>query len=85
MELINDFVNVTSFSFYRSKLQNKQLKTFPKQIELGNNHYTFKDGFQYLVKSGEEMIRLFDMTDGHTTYRLRQDNDQWLLIGTRPA
>ncbi len=84
MELMNRVVNVTSFSFYQSS-RNKQLKTFPKQIEFGTDRFTFKDGFQYLVKSGEQIVQLFDMTDGQKTFRLRHENDEWFLVGTRPA
>jgi len=81
MELINSIVNVNSFYFHRGR----QFRSFPRQIEFGNTRCTFKDGFQYLVQSGGRMIRLFDMTDGHTTYRLRNEDDQWVLVGTRAA
>lgn len=84
MELMNRIVNVTSFSFYQGS-HNKPFRTFPKQIEVDTDRYTFKDGFQYLVKNGERIVRLFDMTDGQTTYRLRQEGGEWLLVGTRPA
>ncbi len=82
MESINSIVNVSAFYFHRSP---HSLKSFPRQIEFGNTRCTFKDGFQYLVKNGERMVRLFDMTDGQTTYRLRNENDSWVLVGTRPA
>ncbi len=81
MELINSIVSVNSYYFSRGR----QFKSFPKQIEFGNTRCTFKDGFQYLVQSGGRMIRLFDMSDGQTTYRLRHENDQWMLVGIRPA
>ncbi len=82
MELINHIVNVNAFYFHRS---HSQLRSFPKQIEFGTTCCTFKDGIQYLVKNGERIIRLFDMSDGTTTYRLRLENDEWMLVGTRPA
>lgn len=85
MELINRIVNVNAFYFHRSQVSDHHIKTFPRQIEFGNTRCTFKDGFQYLVKNGERMVRLFDMSDGHTTYRLRLENDEWMLVGTRPA
>lgn len=81
MESSLNIVNVSSFYFHHGR----DFRSFPRQIEFDNRRLTFKDGFQYLVKSGGRMIRLFDMTDGETTYRLRQEDDQWLLIGTRPA
>jgi hypothetical protein len=81
MEFSNSIVNVNSFYFHHGR----SFKSFPRQIELNDQRFTFKDGFQYLVKSGERVIRFFDMSDGINTYHLRQENDQWLLIGTRPA
>jgi hypothetical protein len=84
MELINSIVNVTSYSFHRGR-DGRQFKSFPKQIEFGNTQFTFRDGFQYCVRKAGKEIRLFDMSDGHLTYRLRHEDDQWMLVGTRPA
>lgn len=81
MTMIDRSVTVNSFYFHRGE----DFKTFPRSIEYGGIRCTFKDGFQYLVKTGERAIRLFDMDDGRTTYRLRLEDDQWTLIGTRPA
>ena len=79
MDNINQAVTVNNFFFKRGK----QLKAFPRCIELDNTRYTFNDGLQYLVCRGQQIIRLFDMTDGRVTYRLRLENDQWTLVGTR--
>lgn len=81
MTLINSIVNVNSFYFQKGR----DFKSFPRQIEFGTTRCTFKDGFRYLVKNGERVVQLFDMTDGQTTYRLRNEDDQWMLVGTRPA
>lgn len=75
---INQKVNVTAVYF-----QNKQLRTFPKRIELNNGTtYTFREGLECLIKKGEEIIRIFDMTDGAANYRLRCSVDQndWTLV-----
>jgi len=75
---INQKVNVTAVYF-----QNKQLRTFPKRIELNNGTtYTFREGLECLVKKGEEIIRIFDMTDGAASYRLRcgADQNDWTLV-----
>jgi hypothetical protein len=75
---INERVNVTSVYF-----QNKQLRTFPRRIELHNGTtYTFRDGWQYVVKKGEEIIRIFDMSDGDSHYRLTCPDNQsdWTLV-----
>lgn len=81
MKFINQEVEVNAFYF----AQGVSFKSFPRQITLDNRQYTFRDGLQLLVKQGQDMIRLFDMTDGTTVYRLRNQNDNWTLIGTSLA
>lgn len=76
---INQTVSVNAFYFQ----EGKGLRSFPRQIEYNNIRYTFKDGLQYNVGRGPGAIKLFDMTDGDTTYRLRLQNNTWTLIGTR--
>lgn len=78
---VNQPVSVSSFYF-----QNGQcLRSFPKQIEFGNNRFTFEDGLQYLIRKGQHVVKLFDMTDGRTTYRLRLEDNNWTLVGTRSS
>lgn len=79
MYTMNQIINVTAFYFSGDR----KLKTYPRQIEFGNTRFTFTDGIQYLVQKGQHAIRLFDMTDGSTTYRLRCENGDWTLVGTR--
>lgn len=79
-QLINHEVAINSFYFAGGK----GLKTFPRQMEWEGNFVTFvENGLRYLVQQGERAVRLFDMSsiDG-TTYRLRQEGDQWTLVGT---
>lgn len=76
-------VTVTAMTF-----KNKgQLSSVPKRIEFDNQIVTFVDsGMQYLVKKGQDFIRLFDMSDGHTNYRLCHDTTKnWTLIRTNPV
>ncbi|MDB5186059.1 MAG: hypothetical protein JWL85_582 [Candidatus Saccharibacteria bacterium] len=80
MYATNQTVNVTGF-YFRGHNQ----RAFPSRIEFGNTQYSFNDGLQYLIYKGKQSIRLFDMTDGRMTYRLRCENDQWSLIWTRPS
>lgn len=79
MYALNQVVNVNAFYF----LNGSCLKSFPKEIEFGNTRCTFSDGLQYLVQKGQHVIKLFDMTDGRTTYRLKLEDDTWTLLGTR--
>jgi len=81
MNIINQSVNVDAFYF----TGNDQLKTFPRRIELNTKAYTFEDGLQCLIRKGKRVVRLFDMTDGRTRFRLKLEDDQWTLIGTRSA
>lgn len=80
MSLINEAVNVNSFYFANNF---GQIKTFPRQVETSNQKLTFQDGLQYLVQRGQHVVRLFDMTDGEHTYRLRLENNTWMLVGVR--
>lgn len=52
-------------------------------MEYNGNTYTFlESGLQYLIKRGQKMIQIFDMTDGTDTYRLRFDENDfnWTLV-----
>jgi hypothetical protein len=80
MSYINQTVNVQAFYFLNC-LGN--LRTFPKQIEYNNQNFTFSDGLQYLVKKGQQVIQIFEMTDGEKTYRLRREDNCWTLVGTK--
>lgn len=80
MSYINQNVQVDAFYFLNCL---GKTKSFPKQIDLDNKKYIFNDGLQYLVQQGQRVIRIFEMTDGSKTYRLKLENEQWLLVGTR--
>jgi hypothetical protein len=78
---INQAVNVNSFFFKNGK----SFKTFPRQIEFDNTTFTFNDGIQYIIGKGQDSVRLFDMSDGRATYRLRYESGAWTLVGTRTS
>lgn len=78
-QTINQTVNVNAFYF-----AGKEMKTFPRRIEWDGRLVTFAEaGLRMLVKSGEQLVQLFDMTDGETTYRLKRSGNQWTLLGTK--
>jgi hypothetical protein len=60
----------------------KQLKSFPRRMEFDGHEYTFMDGLRYLVHRGQQMIQVFDMTDGMKDYRLKFDSlaRSWTLV-----
>jgi len=79
MHAVNQPINVNAYYFQNGEC----LRSFPREIEYNNTRFTFDDGLQYLVRQGQHVIKLFDMTAGHTTYRLRLEDDAWTLVGTR--
>lgn len=82
---INSEVEVTAW-FFRPEPQGHRLKSFPKRMTWGGRDYNFvEDGLRYLIRRGQELVELFDMSDGHATYRLRQDGNHWTLVGIKGA
>jgi len=75
----NAEIDVNAFYF-----AGKDMKSFPRRISFGNQAVTFADGLRVAVQRGSELTYLFDMlaTDGGT-YRLRQQGNQWTLLGAR--
>ena len=59
-----------------------QLKSYPRRMEFNGHEYTFMDGLRYLVHKGQQLVQVFDMTDGQNDYRLEFDQRQysWRLI-----
>jgi hypothetical protein len=80
---INKEVNITAW-YFRNR---KQLVSFPKRMEFGQQEYVFAEGLRYLVQKGKSVVQLFDMTDGDSNYRLRYDNDEqiWTLVSITQA
>ena len=81
MTMINQTVDVNAFYFKGDGA----IKTYPRQIQFGNQQYTFQDGLRHLVRRGQRIFELFDMTDGQTTFRLAKLNNEWRLIATKTA
>lgn len=82
-QAVNREVQVTGYYFRRSARQ-----SFPKSIEYDGQRYTFlEQGMQYLIQKGQHLVKLFDATDGQSTYRLKYDNDRflWTLVHITPA
>ena len=72
---INKEVNVTALYFKG----NRQLTSYPKRMEFNGREYTFiESGLRYLVQKGQQLVQVFDMTDGATNYRLKFDQNQQL-------
>jgi len=81
---VNKEVAITAVYFRNDH----QLKSFPKRMEFEGQEYTFlESGIRYLVEKGQNLIQLFDMTDGDTNYRLKFDTGEstWTLVTTTDA
>lgn len=79
----NEDITITGLYFQNRK----DLKAFPRRMEYRGDTYTFRDGLQYMVKKGQEVVRIFDMTDGEAKYRLQSDAEQvnWTLLDIAPC
>lgn len=77
-------IEVTALGFRARPSARQRLESYPRRMVWDDREYTFVDGIRLLVQKGQELVRLFDMSDGHNTYRLRQDgSDHWRLVGMR--
>jgi len=89
METINfatKEIEITSV-YFRNQAGAQRFESFPKRMLLDGREYTFAEsGMRYLVRKGQELIKLFDVSDGQTQYRLRVDEQShWTLVGTKAA
>jgi hypothetical protein len=76
----NQEVEVNAFYFTNKK----GLKSYPRSITVEHQQYSFSDMvMQYVVRQGQHLVRLFDMTDGINTYRLRNEDGRWILISSQ--
>ena len=77
--VLNESVNVTAYSFTKGR-------TFPRRIQYGNTELVFDQiGLRCLVKRGQELIEIFNMTDGRDQYRLKFEPAvrSWTLLTKR--
>lgn len=75
----NQEVNVTSFYFQNSRV-------FPRRIELEGEQLNFLEtGLRCLVQTGQELIQIFNMSDGQKLYRLSFEpgSRTWKLLNSR--
>lgn len=75
----NQEINVTSFYFKNSRV-------FPRQIEMEGESLNFLEtGLRCLVQKGQELIQIFNMSDGQKLYRLSFEpgSRTWKLLSSR--
>lgn len=86
--VINQEVTIDSLYFRNSHEGTREIKAFPRRMQYGGREYTFiEDGLRYLMKKGQQLFQVFDMTDGNRLFRLKfnPNNQQWVLVGMRDA
>ena len=76
----NSDIQITSV-YFRDR-GGERLETYPKRMVMDGREYNFvESGMRFLVQKGQELIQLFDVSDGQTQYRLRQDQqNHWTLV-----
>lgn len=74
-------VEITSL-YFRNNPAKQRMESYPRRMVYGGREYTFvEQGMRYLVQKGQELIKLFDVSDGQTQFRLRLDSgNHWTLI-----
>lgn len=79
-------IEITSV-YFRGQHGKKRLESYPRRMVLDGREYTFlESGMRYLVHKGQALIKLFDVSDGQTEYRLRLDEQaHWTLVGMKVA
>ena len=74
-------VNVVSYYFTRGTN-----RCFPRQIEMEGARLSFlENGLRCLVQKGQDIIQIFNMTDGSKLYRLSFEpgSRTWKLLSSR--
>ncbi len=77
-KIINEPVSITSVYF-----KGRDYDSYPRRMEYKGITYNFVElGMRYLVKRGECITKLFDVSDGTAKYRLKLDSDAslWTLV-----
>jgi hypothetical protein len=83
---VNQPIEITSLAF-AGRLKEGRLEAFPKRMVWDDREYSFVEiGMHFLVKKGQELIRLFDVSDGQNDYRLKcDDQNRWTLVSMKVA
>lgn len=82
---IADEIQITAVTF-RETPDNQRLESYPRRMVYDGREYTFiEQGMRYLVQKGQELIKLFDVSDGQNMFRLRCENNRWTVINIKPT
>ncbi|MEK7059739.1 MAG: hypothetical protein AAB971_03215 [Patescibacteria group bacterium] len=80
----NQNIEITAV-YFRGDRDQRRFESYPRRMVMNGQEYTFlESGMRYLVQKGQQLIRLFDVSDGQTEYRLRVDNNNhWTLVNMK--
>lgn len=80
----NQEIEITSV-YFRGGPGDKRFESYPRRMVYDGREYTFvESGMRYLVRKGQELIKLFDVSDGQTSFRLRLDQENhWTLVNMK--
>ncbi|HSX44619.1 MAG TPA: hypothetical protein VLF39_00695 [Candidatus Saccharimonadales bacterium] len=77
---MNHEIEINAYTF----VNKRGIKSVPRTITVDDRSYSFIDsGLQYLIQTGQHLVRLFDMTDGQQLFRLRLEDNQWTLVNRK--
>ncbi|HET8690351.1 MAG TPA: hypothetical protein VFL81_02855 [Candidatus Saccharimonadales bacterium] len=74
LQIINQPIIISAVYF------SGDMAAFPRRIEWQGRTIRLIDGIRCLIGHRGQLIELFDMTDGHNRYRLRQIGRDWTLL-----
>ncbi|MGC1177421.1 MAG: hypothetical protein WA843_05105 [Candidatus Saccharimonadales bacterium] len=79
-------IEITSV-YFRNNPAKQRFESYPRRMVYDGREYTFMEsGIRYLVQKGQQLVKLFDMSDGQTQYRLRVDEtNHWTLVGMKAS
>ena len=82
----NKNIEITSV-YFRNNAAKQRFESYPRRMVMDGREYTFAEsGMRYLVQKGQKLIKLFDVSDGQTQYRLRLDQaNRWTLVDMKAA
>ena len=79
-------VEITAMYFRgNGKSAEGRLDAYPRRMVYDGREYTFVDSIRYLVHKGQQLIQLFDVSDGVRQFRLRCEDDRWTLVASKGA
>jgi len=80
-------IEITAVYFRPSSPNKQRFESFPRRMVYDGREYTFvEEGLRYLIQKGQELVKLFDVSDGQNQYRLRLDpTNRWTLVGMKTS